>query len=317
MKDNKNKILMIVGICAIIVILILGVLFGANFFAKDNSKDDDTNEVVDSKVNEKTEVNEEIEALLRMVPSYVRENIIYKDHLITIDSFNSTTLTITYNIYEELEKNYSDEIVASVSYEELDGEPNMDDYSDEEAYWKDYEKFCIDSGNLYRGYCYVRGETEAKGEGFDAYHASTIEKVYKKFYGDNFNYSNPEYIGAGGAGCFNEGEYYFCEVGGGYGPGGDYHYTTFVKSEEVDNQLYIYVKYLYVDEVCDDDYDNCIDYIYANEDKQNKLGEINYEDYETSSDLFEKYGDNAVTYKHTYKKNSDGNYYWYSVEPVK
>ena len=22
-------------------------------------------------------------------------------------------------------------------------------------------------------------------------------------------------------------------------------------------------------------------------------------------------------YKHTYKKNSDGSYYWYSVEPVK
>lgn len=316
MKDNKNKILMIVGICAIIVILILGVLFGVNFFAKDNSKDKDTNEVVDSKVNEKTEVDEEIEALLRMVPSYVRENIIYKDHLITIDSFNSTTLTITYNIYWELMENYADEIVASVSDTRLDGEPDMDDYSDNAQYWKDYEKFCIDSGNLYRGYCYIKG-LETKGYGFDVYSSSTVEKVYKKFYGDNFNYSNPKYIGVSAAGCSYEDGYYFCEEGGGYAPGGDHHYTSFIKSEEVDDQLYIYEKYLYIDEVCDDDYDNCIDYIYTNEDKQNKLGEINYEDYETSSELFEKYGDNAVTYKHTYKKNSDGNYYWYSVEPVK
>ena len=113
-------------------------------------------------------------------------------------------------------------------------------------------------------------------------------------------------------------------------------------SAEKDNQgtIYIYDKYIHlveVENIKSDGTNWAGSYdIYTSSDKTEKLAsKVDFEEnniYDGLEDIgsgseqwntiyiqnIEKYlGKKLTTYKHTYKQNSDGTYYWYSTEPIK
>lgn len=105
-------------------------------------------------------------------------------------------------------------------------------------------------------------------------------------------------------------------------------------SAEKDNTgtIYIYDKYVHLVEV-DNIKENGINVagsydIYTSSDKKEKLAsKVDFEEKNIYPDAdnneiyiqnIERYlGKELTTYKHTYKQNSDGTYYWYSTEPMK
>lgn len=280
----------------------------------DNGELDDEdfgNEELDDEPLYDLATSNDVEYLESMIPLYLRGEgyNIYQGKLVTVTEIPAEKLGI--NVYFELD-NHDDAIIASLG--EFKGEPNYDDYADETKYYAAYEKKCKEAGHLYYSeMCYVKNNKEEKGLGFDAYKEELVKKIYKRFYGENYNYKASSYIGLSAGGCNYQSGYYFCGEGGGYTSEGEFNYTKVLKNEEKNNQMYIYEQYLYVETKCDKNLENCVDTIYTNVDKKNKIASEKNDEY----NLFEKYGSKAIIYKHTFKKNSDGTYYWYSVEPVK
>lgn len=83
-----------------------------------------------------------------------------------------------------------------------------------------------------------------------------------------------------------------------------------------DNEKNIYDKFVFIVE----EPQNTKYSIYTNCEQKNKVEEIDMETAGKIDDVekyvLEKYSDKMTTYKHTFKKDENGNYYWYSTEPV-
>ena len=140
---------------------------------------------------------------------------------------------------------------------------------------------------------------------------------------------------------YQNGEYdsYEYEGGGGYVPWQGS--VNLLISAEKDNTgtIYIYDKYVHlveVDNIKEDGTSMAGSYdIYTSSDKKEKLAsKVDFDEkniypadntYAESVQYNEAYikniekylGKELTTYKHTYKQNSDGTYYWYSTEPMK
>lgn len=115
------------------------------------------------------------------------------------------------------------------------------------------------------------------------------------------------------------GEYYRYTYPGGGGPWGIYSFSEIEKATENNEYVYIYDKYLYT--VLE--YNPEVLNLYTNSDMNVKISSVsNYYDYENAFDnkdnsVIKNYSDKIDTYKHTFKKDSDGNCYWISTEPVR
>lgn len=159
------------------------------------------------------------------------------------------------------------------------------------------------------------------------YNQSTIDKKANEIFGTkvNLKYKSIDDIATMTDYTYENNKYVKSEIQQG---GGDYPAHTveyIVKAEKDNDELLIYDKFCYLYDAQNAAYD-----IYSGSDKnaviaKNISGEkIYFQVHDKDENLNKKIIDNiekivgkqALTYKHTFKKNSEGNYYWYSTEPM-
>ena len=125
---------------------------------------------------------------------------------------------------------------------------------------------------------------------------------------------------------YKNNEYDSFDYEGGGGVPWESSTSKLIKAEQIGDEIYIYDKYVHLLEV--ENIVNGINHagsydIYSSSDKTVKLSS------KVDFDKNNLYGDDQIgniekflkqeltTYKHTFKKASDGSYYWYSTEPIK
>lgn len=166
--------------------------------------------------------------------------------------------------------------------------------------------------------------------GFTAKHTyydkNTIDNVAKKVFGDNVSITHEScWSDFGYTRDFENGRYDCFSSQGGGGSPWENSASKLVKAEQVGNEIYIYDNYVHVygdmASVDSSGYD-----IFDSSDKSLKIASnISFEqifngrvypdvDFDNLQSLT---GNKIKTYKHTFKKASDGSYYWFSTEPVK
>ena len=159
------------------------------------------------------------------------------------------------------------------------------------------------------------------------YTKETIEEVAKKVFGDDvtITHESCESIFAS-ARDYKDGVYDCYEYEGGGGVLWEASTSKLISAEQSGDEIYIYDKYVHLIEV-----ENIIDGInyagtydiYEASDRQVKMAERvdfsanNLYDGDKIDNIENYLGRKLTTFKHTYKKNADGQYYWYSTEPVK
>ena len=159
------------------------------------------------------------------------------------------------------------------------------------------------------------------------YTKETIEEVAKKVFGDDvtITHESCESFFAS-ARDYKDGVYDCYEYEGGGGVLWEASTSKLISAEQSGDEIYIYDKYVHLIEV-----ENIIDGtnyagtydIYEASDRQVKMAERvdfsanNLYDGDKIDNIENYLGRKLTTFKHTYKKNADGQYYWYSTEPVK
>lgn len=158
------------------------------------------------------------------------------------------------------------------------------------------------------------------------YKKDTIEDMAKKVFGEDvtITHESCEAFFAS-ARDYENGVYDCYDYEGGGGVPWESSTSKLLSAEKVGDEIYIYDKYVHIVEV--DNIINGLNYsgtndIYEASDKKVKLaekvdfGKNNlYGDDEISN--IEKFLNKEVTtFKHTFKKNLDDTYYWYSTEPI-
>lgn len=140
---------------------------------------------------------------------------------------------------------------------------------------------------------------------------SDIKDAYEFYFGKSNDFKAEEFSDYAAGNCKisieDSSEYYICEsyAGGGIsGPLG--MLTTYDKYESDEDKLYIYEKVLF--------YNGVDGTFYNSSDFSDEITELREKDINVISD--ENYSDKVLKYKHTFKQNSDGSYYWYSTEPI-
>lgn len=316
LKDNnKSMKKIILGILVIVIIAITTILV-INLRNKEEAPKSEDN---DSLLLEEEPKNEESDSLLlkdlsldNFIPIYedgYGYNI-YQNKLITVDELSASDLSN--NIIFGIFIFYEEAAIASVG--NFEGEPKREDYQSFDEYLKAYEIKCLETGNLYfKEKCYIKGSDETL---YNVYESKFIEKVYKRYYGENYNYNAPKYLEDKNNRCELQGDYYFCYENDKKSSGGQYLFISY-NEEDFDEYIYVYTKSVYVENKCNEENSVCISHIYTDANKTKKIIEKNL-----GMDLYdcfedEKVNNEAIKYKHKFKKNSDGTYYWYSVEPVK
>lgn len=159
------------------------------------------------------------------------------------------------------------------------------------------------------------------------FNKDTVENMAKKIFGNDVTITHEGIIIDLGEDIdYNNGRYdrYFYQ-GGGRTP---WENSTFklIKAEQIEDEIYIYDKYVHLVNV--ENIVNGVDYyastydIYSASDKKVKLAsKVDCEENnlygEDTIGIIEKFlNQELVTFKHTFKKASDGSYYWYSTEPI-
>lgn len=153
-------------------------------------------------------------------------------------------------------------------------------------------------------------------DGWYSFDADLLQEKVKELFGTTLE--NMDFDCGAGAGCtYSNGRYSFTS-GGGSGEGID-NLRTIKKAYKDDNYLYIEDNYLALISTLESIK------IYKTSIAQNPIGEITdnrsqiqtLEEYTAKLEkLKSEYSDQMTSYKHTFKKNTDGSYYWYSTEPI-
>ena len=107
------------------------------------------------------------------------------------------------------------------------------------------------------------------------------------------------------------GNYYAIHGQGGGRGTVEFGYSTMTKAEQDGDYIYIYDKFVWVDETDENNIK-----VYITSDETNQIGTESIHS-EAGNYLLNKYYDSLETYKHTFKKSSDGTYKWISTEIVK
>jgi len=90
------------------------------------------------------------------------------------------------------------------------------------------------------------------------------------------------------------------------------------KAEQKDDEIYLYDQYIHIyDDIAESTSEEGI---YTASDKKTKISNLLTVSGNSKEELFKQYeeklGNKIQTFKHTFKKSSDGTYYWFSTEPV-
>lgn len=143
----------------------------------------------------------------------------------------------------------------------------------------------------------------------------------KEFYGDNAVIKNEHFDINWGRSCRYENGIYVHSSGGGGSILEPISYMT--KVEKDSNNIYIYDKFIVVkDAEKNNVYGESLYILDTTNDASNIIDEYKNDDVwalkldEFNQFFIEKYKNKMKEYKHTFKKNENGEYYWYSTEPV-
>ncbi len=309
-KNNKPIFLVIIGVLLIVIIVLVFLLL-----TKDNKKIEkennnsninDSNTNTNEKIEESDKLDEETEKLMLLFPAI---ETAYQNKLLKV-----TDLAI--------EDIYANTMFA-IGYYYKDGLYYLDfDSSDEESS-NGCKKGTLAFKDGEDSICYTSDKSKEAQEQF-AVDEKTFEKALKQFYGDSIKYQRMNDVFGSHKNFtdyhYQNGYYYGYGGGGGYGfgDGAEFHSQAFHKVETKGDEKYIYVDYAYTVYHCQDE--DCkkgtISY-YKDSSKKEKVFETTYDDSINILESASLASGKVPLYKHTYKKNSDGSYYWYSVEPVK
>ena len=149
--------------------------------------------------------------------------------------------------------------------------------------------------------------------------ASLLQSKVKEMYGTNID--NQDFRISASEQCGYENGEYVYSVGGASSED-IRNIRKIQKAYSDDESLYIEDSYLCL-KIVDND-DSSYAKLFISSDSSNSLFDLDNlnELYSMNNDklssyICNKYGSSMASYKHTFKKASDGSYYWYSTEPVK
>ncbi|MBR3133204.1 MAG: hypothetical protein IKG42_03950 [Clostridia bacterium] len=104
------------------------------------------------------------------------------------------------------------------------------------------------------------------------------------------------------------GNYYAIHFQGGGRGTVEYAYSTITKAEQDGDYIYIYDKFIWVDETDEKNIK-----VYTTSDETNQIGTESFHS-DAGNRLLYQYDSSLHTFKHTFKKSSDGTYKWISTE---
>lgn len=244
--------------------------------------------------------SEEAEELMKIIPE--------KDD-ISFD-VDGVALKVVPNLYIGRTLKSSDMSLEALMYNTAKNIPVTEKYSGTEDCSNGSIKLDLDTD--YK--CYRKVTMENLESNIFVIPEDVMKEYLVKFYGNTIQYKA---LNKFGVKC-EEYKYqngYYLNIPGGCG--GVYldqksYVTQFQKEETKGNEKYIYLSFIYhVDK------SNEKGEVYSTLYKDATLKEKIAENVKQGEDMFEVAQDKAPLYKHTYKKNADGSYSWYSVEPVK
>lgn len=137
--------------------------------------------------------------------------------------------------------------------------------------------------------------------------ADDLEKNIKNMY--NISLNNIDKFDYPSGGIFKSGNYY--SVYHGSGSEGLNKISDDVKYTYSDTDLIIKEKAIFLFEELDEKNSQ---YIYTDTSRTEKIGEETYDDSTNKFYMIDKYKNKFTSFKHTFKRNENGNYYWYSTE---
>ena len=159
-------------------------------------------------------------------------------------------------------------------------------------------------------------------DGWYRFDAKLLQEQAKKLYGQEIK--NGEFYESVASGAQYVNGYYVHSHGGGTDAYAG-SYRNYLSYEIIDDILYVTDEYLYArGEYKLDENDNeiVILIVYTDSELKNALGTEKYVENMNVEDsilkqVIKDYGSKALKYKHAFKQNADGTWYWISTEPVK
>lgn len=312
MEIERKKI----NIGFVIIIVVLLVVIGVLVFlllTKDNKKESSTNTTSNSAEDSNAVVvhtnlipekpTKEAEELMKLIPD--------------ADDSNSKENQILSKLYIGKKLKNQDVDMSTLLAVVFENIPDDDKYF--------YDESCADGSLKFSHnqheyeFCYNKNSRQEDLEYAYAVSEESMKKYLEKYFGKEVQYKKVDEINLFALPSntyYENGYYYRSPFGSGYEPydGFEHYDVGFLKEETKDNEKAIYMYYFYTIMHCKND--DCTENyweLYKDSDKKEKLAD-NVDDY---SSFLKATGNKAVVYKHIYKKNVDGSYYWYSIEPVK
>lgn len=288
-----------IKIILIIVIIVLGVLVG---FREINKKDNVSETNTNINTNTSIPANQLVKQLYGYITkfNYYGEILVYQNEKVTYENLSNQIKLLT--IFENLDENQAEKIETS----------KFPDLVENDTY-KSVHEFA---------YIYKKEVIEQKAKEIFGDKATVIHENCAPYPGEDRIYQNGSYI------CYT--------YEGGGGIPWENSESRLIKAETDGNNIYLYDNYVHMVEV--DDIRDGINYagtydIYLASDRKTLLAEsINLENegvYENishlSGDALKKaylenvekiIGKELKTFKHTFSKDLNGNYYWVSTEIV-
>ena len=139
------------------------------------------------------------------------------------------------------------------------------------------------------------------------------DKLFEIFNQNNSQWNN--YVGCSGNLEYKNNNYYLSEFEGGGAGTGTFSYSQIQKAEKSGNYIYIYDKFIYLDAYAPGVSESEAK-IYTTADEIDCIGtesNIWALDFKIEN-TYKKYENQLKTFKHTFQKTENGNYYWVSSE---
>ena len=315
-KEEKEPIkvrLSTVILCFIIFILVIAMA-GMYFYY---NKQDDSNKI-ETKVEET--INNNIEKK-ETIANNINENTVIT---------NNTSKTEELDINSELVKklyNYvpllgNDSPKFANAYQ--DNKITIDNMDEKYMIAYAFEKLEL-SGTDKLPYENEDGTKLDPSTGWYCFYPTLLRNKEKEMYGKDIADQSVVYGNGTTYLTYNNGKYFYSSGGNG---GNEWHMgiKNIEKSYKQSDLLYIEDKYLTLEEKYDEN-NNMTNYKLYTSANCSKLVEIvdntiakkieKLMGEEIATEIINNYNAKMKKYKHTFKKNSDGSYYWYSTEPIK
>ncbi len=95
--------------------------------------------------------------------------------------------------------------------------------------------------------------------------------------------------------------------------------SQLIKATQKGNDIYLYDKYIFAAQLPEVDNFGVYKtptYYYTSSSKTNLIEKVEQDESLEENTILLKYSEKAQQYKHTFKKDTNGNYYWVSTEPI-